>query len=162
MNAPDFLIHATQAWARTYGGSQVVSNGVAFLHFAGLLLAGGSAVAADRATFVAARQDAASRAAYLRLFASAHGLVVGGLVSMVVSGALMFFADVETFWALPVFWRKMALIALLLVNGFFMRQAGDLAATMPARAWVQLKVTSVVSLVLWFAVVLASTILAGS
>lgn len=162
MNAPDFLIQATQAWARAYGGSQVVSNGVAFLHFAGLLLAGGSAVAADRATLVAARQRAEVRSAYLRQIASAHGLVIGGLAIMFVSGALMFFADVETFWGLPVFWRKMGLIALLLANGVLMKRAGDLAATQPARGWARLKVTSVVSLVLWFAVILASTILAGS
>lgn len=162
MAAPDFLMQATQGWARTYGGSHVVSNGVAFVHFAGLLLAGGSAVAADRATLVAARQDANARAAYLRQLASVHGVVIAGLGMMFISGALMFFADVETFWGLAVFWRKMVLIALLLANGFLMKQAGDLARTLPARAWTQLKVTSVVSLVLWFAVVLASTILAGS
>ncbi len=159
MNAPDVLLQATQGWARTYGGHPLVSNGVAFLHFAGLLIAGGAAVAADRATLRAARQDEGARAAYLRQFSSVHGTVIAGLAIMFVSGALMFAADVETFWSLPVFWRKMGLIALLLANGFLMKQAGGMAT---ARAWVQLKVTSVVSLVLWFAVVLASTILAGS
>lgn len=162
MAAPDFLIQATQGWAKTYGNSHVVSNGVAFLHFAGLLLAGGSAIAADRATLVAARQDADGRASYLRHLSSVHGTVIAGLALMFVSGALMFFADVETFWGLRVFWGKMVLIALLLANGFLMKQAGEMAATLPSRAWGQLKVTSVVSVVLWMAVVLASTIMAGS
>jgi hypothetical protein len=160
--APDFLMQATQGWAKTYGSSHVVSNGVVFLHFAGLLLAGGSAIAADRATLVAARQDAAARAAYLRHLGSVHGMVIGGLAIMFVSGALMFLADVETFWGLRVFWGKMVLIAVLLANGFLMKQAGEMAAALPSRAWTQLKVTSVVSLVLWFAVVLASTVMAGS
>ena len=43
-----------------------------------------------------------------------------------------------------------------------MRQAERLARTLPARAWRQLQATSIVSLVLWFAIVLASTILASS
>lgn len=159
MNAPEFLLQATQGWARMYGGSPLVSNGVAFLHFAGLLIAAGAAVTADRATLRAAKQDEHARAAYLRQFSSVHGTVIAGLAMMFVSGALMFGADVETFWSLPVFWRKMALIALLLGNGLLMKRAGEMAT---ARAWALLKVTSVVSLVLWFAVVLASTILAGS
>jgi len=162
MIAPQILVQATQGWARVYGDSHVVSTGIVFVHFAGLLLAGGAAVAADRATLLASREDAEGRAAYLPRLESVHGLVLGGLAMMFASGALMFLADVETFWGLRVFWAKMALIALLLANGFLMRQAGRLAVTLPSSAWKQLQRSSVASVILWFAVLLASTILAGS
>jgi hypothetical protein len=56
----------------------------------------------------------------------------------------------------------MSLVALLLANGAVMQQAERLARTLPAQAWRRLKLTSVVSLVLWFAVLLAGTILASS
>lgn len=162
MSAPEFLTQATLGWARIYGDSHVVSTGVLFVHLSGLLLAGGSAVAADRATLLASREDAAGRAAYLPRLASIHPLVIGGLAMMFVSGAMMFLADVETFWGLRVFWVKMTLIAVLIANGYLMQQAGRQAETLPSSAWSLLKVTSVASVVLWFAVLLASTILAGS
>jgi hypothetical protein len=43
-----------------------------------------------------------------------------------------------------------------------MRRAGRLAVTLPSSAWKQLQRSSVASVILWFAVLLASTILAGS
>ena len=81
---------------------------------------------------------------------------------IVGSGVLMLLADVETFWASRAFWTKMTLVGLLLVNGLMMRHAERLAGTVPDRAWVQLKWTSIASLVLWFAILLASTILAAT
>jgi len=75
---------------------------------------------------------------------------------------LMLLADLETFWSARAFWIKMSLVALLLANGAVLQQAERLARTLPAKAWRQLKLTSVVSLVLWFAVLLAGTILASS
>jgi len=162
MPAPEFLLHATGSWARFYGASHAVSTGVTYLHLAGLLLAGGVAVSSDRATLLAFREDEAARVAHLARLASVHGLVIGGLAIMMVSGLLMFLADVETFWSLRVFWIKMALVVLLLANGLMMRRAERLASSSPARAWAGLKATSVISVALWFAIVLAGTILASS
>jgi hypothetical protein len=162
MSAPEFLVQATQGWARLYGDSHVVSTGVRFVHLAGLLVAGGMAMAADRATLVAARRDDAERASALGRLATVHTLVMGGLAMMFVSGALMLLADVETFWDTNVFWAKMALIALLLVNGLLMRQAEGRARTAPHKAWTQLRATSVASAVLWILIVLASTVLGAS
>jgi hypothetical protein len=162
MPAPEFLIQASGSWARMYADSHTVSTGVNYLHFAGLLLAGGAAVSADRATLLAAREDTAGRATYLPRLAAVHGLVIGGLGLMMLSGLLMFLADLETFWDLRVFWIKMVLVALLLTNGLIMRRAERLAASSPARAWIGLKATSMISVGLWFVIVLASTILANS
>jgi hypothetical protein len=156
MFVPELLLQATGSWARMYADSHTVSTGVTYLHFAGLLLAGGAAVSADRATLLAAREDKAGRLAYLPRLAAVHGLVIGGLGLMMVSGVLMFLAD------LRVFWIKMGLVALLLTNGLIMRRAERLAASSSARAWIALKATSVISVGLWFVIILASTILAGS
>jgi hypothetical protein len=162
MFVPELLLQATGSWARMYADSHTVSTGVTYLHFAGLLLAGGAAVSADRATLLAAREDKAGRLAYLPRLAAVHGLVIGGLGLMMVSGVLMFLADLETFWGLRVFWIKMGLVALLLTNGLIMRRAERLAASSSAGAWIALKATSVISVGLWFVIILASTILAGS
>jgi hypothetical protein len=56
----------------------------------------------------------------------------------------------------------MSLVVLLLANGRVMQRAERLASTLPVSAWKQLKATSIISLALWFAIVLASTILASS
>ena len=162
MPAPEFLIHASGSWARLYADSHIVSTGMIYLHLAGLLLAGGAAVSADRATLQASREDDAARVAHLPRLASVHALVIGGLAIMMVSGVLMFLADVETFWNLRVFWIKMGLVVLLLANGLVMRRAERLASSSPARAWAGLKVTSVISVGMWFVIVLAGTILASS
>jgi len=160
--APEFLVHATQGWARLYADSKAVSIGVVYLHLAGLLLGGGAAVAADRETLKAARESEPVRADHLAFLGTVHAIAITGLTMLAVSGAAMFLADLDTFWSARTFWIKMSLVVLLLANGLVMRQAGLLARELPVRAWRQLKATSIVSLVLWFAILLASTILASS
>ncbi|RPJ76692.1 MAG: hypothetical protein EHM24_01690, partial [Acidobacteria bacterium] len=159
MPAPDFLVHATQGWARLYADSRVVSVGVTYFHFAGLLLGGGAAVAADRGTLKAAQEAEPVRADHLAFLGSVHRVALAGLVMLAVSGGAMFLGDPETFWSATVFWTKMGLVAVLLANGLLMRQAEGAARARPAGAWRRLQATSVVSLALWFAIVLASTIL---
>ena len=162
MPAPEFLVHATQGWARLYADTKAVSTGVMYVHLAGLLLGGGAAVAADRETLKAAREPEPVRADHLAFLGTVHGIAIAGLAMLAASGAAMLLADLDTFWSAKAFWIKMSLVALLLANGLVMRQAEQLARTLPARAWRQLKATSVLSLVLWFAILLASTILASS
>jgi predicted ATPase len=162
MPAPEFLVHAAQGWARLYADTRAVSTGVMYVHFAGLLLGGGAAVAADRETLKAAREPEPVRADHLAFLATVHGIAITGLAMLAASGVAMFLADLDTFWGAKAFWIKMSLIALLLANGLVMRQAEQLARTLPARAWRQLKTTSILSLVLWFAILLAGTMLASS
>ena len=162
MAAPEFLVQATAGWARLYGDSRAVSVGVTYLHFAGLLLAGGAAVAADRTTLRTYRADAATRARHLAALGATHGMVIAGLALMAVSGTLMFLADVETFWDSRVFWFKAVLIVALLANGLLLRQSEQLAASRPERGWARLRTTSIVSGVLWFVLVLVSTVLSVS
>jgi hypothetical protein len=162
MPAPEFLTHATEGWAKLYGTHKALSIGITFVHFSGLLLGGGAAVAADRETLKAAGEIDPVRADHLRFLGSVHAIAITGLVLLFVSGAAMLLSDLETFWDTRVFWVKMGLVALLLVNGLVMQRAERLAATAPSKAWPRLKAASVVSLVLWFAIVLASTVLKSS
>jgi hypothetical protein len=162
MAAPEFLIHATEGWARLYADSKALSTGVVFIHLAGLLLGGGVAIAADRQTLKAAREPEPVRADHLAFLGTVHGVAITGLTLIAVSGAAMLLADLETFWSARAFWIKMGLVAVLLANGLLMRRAERLARNAPARAWSRLKATSIASLVLWFAILLAGTILASS
>ncbi len=162
MAAPEFLIRATESWMALYSHTKALSISITYLHFAGLLLGGGAAVAADRGAFKACGGSDADRAAFLATLASIHRVVVPGLVLMVVSGALMFLADVETYWASRAYWMKMALFVLLLVNGYVLRRAERRALASPAAGWRQLRFTAVASATLWFAIVLAGTILVAT
>jgi hypothetical protein len=159
---PELLTHAAEGWARYYGTHKLVATGIVFVHLSGLLLGGGAAVAADRETLKAASEADPVRGDHLRFLETVHAIAVAGITMLAVSGLAMFLADLETFWNTRVFWIKMGLVVLLLANGLIMRRAERLTLTLPAQAWAQLKATSIVSLVLWFAVLLASTILASS
>jgi hypothetical protein len=160
--APEFLIHASEGWSKLYSNSKLISTGVIYVHLAGLLLGGGAAVAADRETLKAAGEADPIRADHLAFLGTVHAIAVTGLAMLAVSGVMMLLADLDTFWSAKAFWIKMSLIALLLANGAVMQQAERLARTLPAKAWRQLKLTSIVSLALWFAILLAGTILASS
>jgi hypothetical protein len=162
MAAPEFLVHATQGWARLYADSKLISTGVIYIHLAGLLLGGGVAVAADLQTLRAAREPEPARADHLAFLGAVHVVVVAGLAMLVASGAAMLLADLETFWGSKTYWIKMSLVVLLLVNGLLIRQAERLVRATPARAWSQFRATSIASLVLWFTILLAGTILASS
>jgi hypothetical protein len=160
--APDLLVHATQGWAKLYADSKPISIGVTYMHLAGLLLGGGAAVAADRETLKAAQEAEPVRADHLVFLGTVHAIAIAGLAILFASGLAMLLADLETFWSARAFWIKMGLVAMLLVNGLVMRRAERAALALPEKAWRQLRATSIVSLVLWFTIVLASTILASS
>jgi hypothetical protein len=149
-------------WADFYNASKVVQTTVTFGHFGGMMTAGGFALATDRATLRAVQAEHPDRARHLRELSGIHPIVVGALAVTALSGLLMFAADLQTLALSAVFWAKMGLIGLLLFNGYTMLrterrlQAGDPA---DARYWRQLRTASLVSLALWFAVVLAGSIL---
>ena len=74
-------------------------------------------ITADLATITAVREGPAARTTQLHLLKRTHGLVVLGLVALSISGVLLFAADVETYLYSRIFWLKIGLIVLLLVNG---------------------------------------------
>ena len=153
------LTSAAQAWGTYYSDHTAIRIAVSFCHFAGLMAGGGLAVAADRGTLRHARGSAAERAAHLDELYAIHRVVVSGLVLVFASGILMAAADLETMLASRIYWTKMALVALLVANGVVMQRAERLARTAPVKGWPRLHRAAVTSLVLWFLIVLAGTVL---
>lgn len=182
---PTTLVQAAaslaQPWADLYGRSAAVASAVAFVHFAGLMTAGGFALAADGGVLRHGRRPWPERAAFARELGAAHGVVLAGLAAVVASGALLLAADVEALLPSPVFWAKMAAFALLLLNGAALRGAGRALAGQAAagpdpdpdpdpqappaegeRRWRRLRAASLRSAALWFAVLFLGTLLTSA
>lgn len=84
-----------------------------------------------------------------------HRVVVAGLICVAVSGVLLFGADTDTFLHSTVFWTKMALFALLLVNGSLLLKAEKQVEEGRSNGMQRLTATSIVSIVLWLLTTLA-------
>jgi hypothetical protein len=159
VSAPAGLVALVKPWADLYADNRLVSSAVMFLHLGGLLLGGGGAVAADRDTIRNSRTSEAEQSCHLSDLRAVHRIVLLGLAVSLLSGRLMLAADLETLLGLVVFWVKMALIALLLINGAVLTRVERTVRPGSAANWPRLRAVSAISLVLWFAIVLASTFL---
>jgi hypothetical protein len=162
---------AAKPWASLYSDSTAISSAVTFFHLGGLLFAGGLAVTSDRATFRALRGTDEDRNRLLLDLDSSHSWVLAGLSVIFVSGLLLALSDVKTFGYSPVYWTKMSLVVLLLLNGLLLQRterklrAGSLLiqSTGPRqRLWSRLRFAAATSMVLWTAIVLAGVILVES
>ena len=163
-NADGVLVRLFEPWAHLYSGSKVVATLVTFAHVASLLMAGGLAVATDRSTLRALRLAAHERGRHLEELAGVHRLVLGGLVLSIVTGALLFASDVETFIASWIFWVKMGMIAVLLANGWAMTRAERAlrADAADSPAWARLRRAALTSVGLWYAITLAGVALVNA
>lgn len=165
------LADILKPWQSLFSNSKVISDGVTFLHLAGLLFAGGFAIAADRATFRAIRGTAEDRVTLLREVGAIHRPVLIGLSVLFATGLLLATSDVETFGTSPVFFVKMTLVALLLVNGaqlqhteraLRMTEVTASGAVGDDPLWRKLRNTAIASVALWTSILLAGTILVNS
>ena len=155
------LAHLVDAWSRLYSHSKTLSAAVLFLHLVPLLVSGGAAIVADRATLRVAPGGAAERESQLADLAATHAFVLAGLTLSFVSGVLLFLSDVESFLPSPYFWIKLTCVALLLANGFVMTRtektlrahAGD------GRLWARLRLLARLSIGLWIVTTLAGVVL---
>ena len=155
MIVPEALVHMLQPWNDYYSHSKGAETVVQFLHIGGLVLAGGLAMSADRGTLRALRIAAADRTHYTRELAAVHRWVLTGLAVVVVSGVALLASDIETFFGSWLFWTKMALVALLLLNGLLMTRAESALrqdASDASPHWLKLRRTAITSLVLWFVI----------
>jgi uncharacterized membrane protein len=162
MVAAALLPQIVARWARLYADNKAVSTSFTYLHLAGVLVGGGFAVAADRAALRLSREQGAHWSRDLASLTTVHRWVIAGLALTFVSGLFMMLADLGTFLPSVVFWTKMGLIVLLIANGYLKLRAEAALQNGVVPAWRRLRRTAVMSLVLWFVVLLAGTILTAA
>ena len=162
---------AAKPWSSLYSDSTAVASTVTFFHLGGLLFAGGLAIASDRATFRAFRGTDEDRNRLLVDLGNSHSWVLAGLSVIFVSGLLLALSDVKTFGYSPIYWTKMSLVVLLLLNGSVLQRteqklrAGSLLTQSTAprqRLWSRLRFAAATSMALWTAIVLAGVILVNA
>jgi len=144
-------------WAHLYSDDKTVSVTVTYVHLAAVLVAGGLAAAADREALIASPSSPDLAAVH-----PPHRLIVISLLVIGLSGILMTLSDVHHFLTSVVFWTKMGLILLLLGNGALRLKAEHAVRLRIAAGWSRLRRTSIASLVLWFVILLAGTIIGAS
>jgi hypothetical protein len=152
MQLPAFLAHAADAWSAYYDAHRMVSVSVHWLHLAGLVVGGGAALVADRRVLVAARWRHSVRESALAELDGSHRVILPALAVVVLTGLLMTASDRATFMVSRLYWSKMGLVTLLLLNGTGLLAAERAARRGRAAAWSWLGVASCVSLVLWLVI----------
>lgn len=152
---PSFIPHLVGWWAAFYSGSAVMRTLVAFVHIAGLVSGGGAAVAADRATLKATRKGSSVSRAQIDSIHNTHRIVLFGLAGVIASGVLLFAADVETYAPSKLFWLKMGMVALLMINGAILVRVGRGRQSPDEDTRRTMRWTAGISLALWFLTTLA-------
>jgi hypothetical protein len=149
------------SWASFYSNHALARTLITFAHIGGLVVAGGAAMTVDRGLLFYARRgsDSDRRQAQLSATRTTHGLVLWGLVFVTFSGLLLFAADVDTYWVSRVFWIKIALIALLVLNGLALMWSERRASGGDSSAWTTLRWTATASITLWMLTTLAGVAL---
>jgi len=157
------LIRSVAPWAKLYQAATALATGITFLHVAGLLWGGGRAITADAIALRTRSFERARDSGRLEIVSSSHRDVLIGLAVTAITGVLMFAADIKHYLTSPLYWGKMSVVAVMLINGAFIKRletplaAGGEAA---ARGWARTRRLAVVSLLLWFtATLLGQTLL---
>ena len=160
-------------WQSLYSDSKTVAGIVTAVHLLALLFGGGLAVAADRATLRATSSEGDERRRVLLEIRSIHRPVLIALIALFASGFALATADLQTFLGSQVFWIKLGLVALLLLNGVLLERTEtrlrDAAADARPqsirsndRLWKRLRLAAVMSLLLWSSTLIAGTVLVNA
>ncbi len=157
MAVPATLTNVLQWWSALYGDHHIVSVGTRFLHLAGIVVGGGTAIAADGEVLRARRAWERRKLEVVAALEEAHWVVVPALALVVATGVLMTAADLDTFLHSRLFWAKMALVVVLFVNGAGLVAAERAAARSTSSPPPLLSMVSLVSLVAWLGVLLLGT-----
>jgi uncharacterized membrane protein len=155
---PEALVKLFQPWNKFYSDSKLTETIVMFLHTGAVVFGGGIAIAADRSTLRAKNWGDSERRHHVAELSNLHRVVVGSLTVTIISGLLMLASDFETFWGSWIYWAKMALVVMLLINGARMLTvekglAADSSGASPY--WGRLRSNAVMSITLWLATTLA-------
>ena len=157
-----------EPWQRLYAHSTIVATLVLFGHLAGLVVAGALTFSTEAGALRLDPADGGERLRYLRAASPARVAIALALAVAMVSGLLLFLADLEAFAVSPVFWTKMLLVALLLANAFIasrldarLLREDDTALQRHDGLWRRRRASAWAAAVLWFALVLAGSALAN-
>jgi uncharacterized membrane protein len=154
--------HFFETWNSIYSNHALLRTAVNFIHVGGLMLGGGCAITADLATIEAVREGPIGRSSQLHVLKRTHTIVVVGIAALVVSGLLLFAADVDTFLHSWIFWVKMGLMGTLLINGVAMLIGEQRVLRGDMGAWARLHTVAVSSLLLWFLTTFVGAALSNS
>jgi len=135
-------------WGSFYANHATMRTVIAFGHIGGLVAAGGASMVGDREILSATRRR--THDAVLTTIRKTHRLVLAGLAVVIVSGVLLFAADVDAYLVSRLFWIKMALVVALMINGAILTRVGRRVSSDPGRSWRILQWTAIASLSLWF------------
>jgi hypothetical protein len=162
MTLPTFLASTVESWAAFYDAHRMVSVAVRYLHLAGLVVGGGTALFTDRHVLRAARSGPSERAASLAALDASHRVVVPALAVVALTGLLMTASDTPTFLGSRLYWSKMGLVTLLLLNGAGLLAAERAVSRGAARGWWWLGLVSGASLCLWLVILFMGVWLAAA
>ena len=150
-------------WQNLYSDSTALSTTVTALHLIGMLIGGGLAIAADRATLRIADEQPGERERHLGELNAIHRPVLIALALLFLTGVMMVTSDVETFLSSPVLWIKLALVALLVINGVVLeRTETSLRRGGEKASWEKLRIAAMCSIGLWIATLVAGTVLVSA
>lgn len=150
-------------WQSLYSDSAVVSITVTASHLIGMLVGGGLAIAADRATLRISNEQPGERERHLGELNAIHRPVLIALALLFVTGVLMVASDVETFLNSPILWIKLGLVALLVFNGVVLeRTETSLRRGNETASWNKLRIAAIFSIGLWIATLVAGTVLVSA
>lgn len=150
-----------EPWAAYYKDNEWLRTTLMVLHLGALLIGGGLAVAADRFTLRALRVRRLDLT-ILEEQHQVHAVIIASLVAFFVSGVGMSLSNVDKYATSWIYWVKMGLFTLLLINGLALlrveRQLGR-DATPASRAWGTLRRVCASSAALWMAITLFGVLL---
>ena len=157
-----------EPWQKLYAHSTVVATLVLFGHVAGLVVAAALTFSTEASVLRLDPADDAERGRYLRITSPARRPIGIALGLAMLSGILLFLADLEAFAVSPVFWTKMVLVVLLLANvrvasrlDAGLRGADDAPEHRHERLWWRRRASAWTAAVLWLALLLCGSALAS-
>jgi hypothetical protein len=166
----DRIVSWCAPWNDLFSHSKVVAGSVVGIHIMALFIGGGLAIAADRMILRVSSADGAAQQRQLREVRAVHSLVLAGVVLLFVSGALLAASDVETFLPSPIFWVKLALAALLVINGALLTRAERALRDDASRGtsnngsarWSRIRLLSTTSVCLWVTTAVVGIVLSNA
>jgi len=162
------MVALAEPWQRLYAHSTIIPTLVLFGHVSGLFVAGALTFSTEVGALRLDSTDDAARRRYLGGATPARTAAAAALAVAIISGVLLFLADLEAFAVSRVFWTKMGLVGLLLLNALAasrldarLLRADDAAADQHEGLWRRRRASARATAVLWFALILSGSALAS-